>query len=67
MAAQTEELRTLTVKQLGEKTGIQVWRIQQMVRERKGPPFFRLGRTIRFRAKDVDAWLDQQCNIQNEA
>jgi predicted DNA-binding transcriptional regulator AlpA len=25
-----------------------------------GPPFIKLGRSVRYRKSDVDAWLDQQ-------
>lgn len=53
-------LLTLTVKQLSKATGIQVWRVHQLVAEGKAPRHFRVGRVIRFRAKDVDAWLDEQ-------
>lgn len=53
-------LRTLTVKELSKATGIQVWRLHQLVAEGKAPRHFRVGRVIRFRAKDVDAWLDEQ-------
>ena len=55
-----EQLRTMTVKELAKATGFQVWRIHQMVNEGKSPPFFRVGRTIRFRAKDVARWMDSQ-------
>lgn len=65
MASELEGLlRTLTVRQLSEETGIQVWRIHQMVAEGKAPRHFRVGRVLRFRAKDVDAWLAEQTNNQ---
>ena len=53
-------LRTLTVKQLAEATGIQVWRLHQLVAEGKGPPHFRVGRVIRFQASKVREWMEQQ-------
>lgn len=62
MANQVEALRTMTVKELAKATGIQVWRIHELVAAGKGPPHFRLGRVIRFRANDVDAWLAAQVN-----
>jgi excisionase family DNA binding protein len=60
MATETGELRTLTVKQLAEATGIQKWRIHQLVAEGHGPPHFRVGSVIRFRVTDVLKWMQQQ-------
>jgi hypothetical protein len=31
---------------------LRAWR-----REKKGPPFFRIGRSIRYSTRDLDAWL----------
>lgn len=64
--SEVQHLRTLTVKQLSEATGIQVWRVHQLVAEGKGPPHFRIGRVLRFRAKDVDAWLSEQSRQKEE-
>jgi predicted DNA-binding transcriptional regulator AlpA len=42
------ELRTLTLEELVAETGIQAWRIRELIKEGKGPPHFRLGRRYRF-------------------
>ena len=62
MAGEVEDgLRTLTVKQLAQATGIQSWRIFQMVKTGE-LPHFRLGKCIRFRVRDIEAWMDEQTN-----
>lgn len=33
----------------------------------KGPKFIKVGRNVRYRASDVDAWLDQQTREQTGA
>lgn len=60
MSGELDELRTLTVKGAAELTGIQVWRIYELIAANEGPPHFRLGRTIRFRVPDVKNWLEEQ-------
>lgn len=59
---EVENLRTLTVGQLSKVTGIQVWRIHQIVAEGKGAPHLRVGRAIRFRVNDVTEWMEQLTN-----
>jgi excisionase family DNA binding protein len=51
------ELRTLTLEELEAETGIQAWRIRELIKDGKGPPHFRLGRRYRFRVSDVRTWL----------
>ena len=43
------------------------WRIYEMIRNAAALPHFRIGKTYRFRAKSVDAWLDEQSNNQKES
>jgi excisionase family DNA binding protein len=53
-------LRTLSVRQLAISTGLPTWRIYEMIALKAAPPFMRIGKTYRFRAKDVDEWMSQQ-------
>jgi predicted DNA-binding transcriptional regulator AlpA len=55
-----EELRTLTVEELSQATGIQAWRIRELVKAGKGPPHFRVGMTYRFPVLGVRRWLGEQ-------
>ncbi len=53
--------RLLTEKEVEAEYGInhrtlQAWR----VRRSDGIPFLHLGRAVRYRAKDVEAWLDSK-------
>lgn len=59
-------LRTLSVRQLGISMGLPTWRIYEMIRRAEAPPHFRIGKTYRFRFRDVDEWLSQQTNNQKE-
>ncbi len=55
-----DELRTLTVEELAEATGIQTWRIRELIKADKGPPHFRVGSTYRFPVLAVRRWLADQ-------
>jgi len=55
-----DELRTLTVEELSAATGIQAWRIRELVKAEKGPPHFRVGTTYRFPVLGVRRWLEEQ-------
>ena len=48
-------VRHLTVDELGERLGVDRWALYGLVRARKIPAL-RIGRRIRFRLQDVEAW-----------
>ena len=52
--------RLLTTKQLAEMTGIPRWRVFELVAQGKGPPHLRIGKTYRFPADQVCAWIREQ-------
>jgi excisionase family DNA binding protein len=54
------ELRTLTVEELSQATGIQRWRIYALVKQGKAPPHFRVGSTLRFPIAGVRRWVEAQ-------
>ena len=55
-----EDLRTLTIAQLAEESGIKKARLRKLVRTGKGPKHFRINREYRFRYQDVKEWLAKQ-------
>jgi len=60
-------LRTLSVRQLAAAMGLPTWRIYEMIALEAAPPFMRIGKTYRFRVRDVDQWLNEQTNNQKES
>jgi len=52
--------KLLTVRQLAEATGIPRWRIHEMCARGKGPPFLRVGKTLRFAEDAVVKWIEEQ-------
>jgi excisionase family DNA binding protein len=55
-----DELRTLSVRQLAEATGIARWRVHELLAQGKGPPHFRVGRTYRFPVAGIRQWMQEQ-------
>lgn len=52
--------RLLSERQVAERLNIGEVTLQQWRARGKGPPFVRLGRTIRYREADIEAWLIPQ-------
>ena len=50
----------VTEKEIARKLGLVPETLQAWRRTAKGPPFVKLGRAIRYRLKDVEAWLAAQ-------
>lgn len=50
--------RALTTHQVSEFTGFASVTLQQQRERGEGPPFFRVGRSIRYRLGDVLDWRD---------
>ena len=49
----------LTSQQLAERLQVSLPTIKRWRREGGGPPFVRAGRSVRYRASEVDRWLEQ--------
>lgn len=47
----------LTTKDLARELNMSEVALAQMRQRAKGPTFIRLGRTIRYRRADIEAWL----------
>jgi excisionase family DNA binding protein len=52
--------RLLTVEDLADYLGVPVATLYQWRYRREGPPGFRVGRYIRYRPTDVEAWIEHQ-------
>ena len=49
----------LTLSQLASQLGVTVQTLYDLRSQGRGPRGFRVGRELRFRVREVDAWLDQ--------
>jgi excisionase family DNA binding protein len=52
--------RLLTVEELADYLVVPVATLYQWRYRREGPPGFRVGRYIRYRRTDVEAWIERQ-------
>ena len=56
----TDLEQLLTENQLADKTGISPRTLQKWRWEGGGPPYIKLGRSVRYRLSDVLEWLDER-------
>lgn len=49
--------RLLTAKELAATLNVPLWRIYELVDDRKAPPSMRIGKTLRFPEDGVIAWI----------
>ena len=61
-----EELRSLTMEELSEATGLPTWRLREMVKQGKAPKHFRVGTTYRFPVAAVRKWFADQTSSTKE-
>lgn len=52
--------KLLTVKEVAELLGVPVSTVYQWRYQGEGPPSLKLGRHVRYRPSDVEAWLKEQ-------
>lgn len=57
-AAETSEL--LDIKDVAKKTGVAISTLRHWRANNTGPKSARIGRRVRYRAADVDAWIAAQ-------
>ena len=55
-----EGVRAINESELARQANISTAVLRKWRREGKGPRFVKLGRLVRYLARDVDAWLDEQ-------
>ena len=56
----TESGAFLKEGQVASYLGISVKKVQKYRQRGDGPPYHRLGRAIRYKPGDIDAWLESQ-------
>lgn len=56
----------LTLEQVAERLNVSRRTIENLVRAKKGPRFIRIGRAKRFRADDVDAWVNAAASDKSQ-
>lgn len=58
----------LTAKQAAAYLGLQVQTLSVWRCQRRGPKFVRLGRAVRYRRQDLDAFIEANCveTVQSE-
>jgi excisionase family DNA binding protein len=66
MSSDVRVPKLLTTRQLAEATGIPRWRIHELCAQGKGPPFLRVGRTLRFAEDAVVQWIQDQSNTSHK-
>ena len=52
--------RLLSVQELANYLGVPMTTLYQWRYRREGPPGFRVGRHIRYRWSDIEAWIEHQ-------
>ncbi len=48
----------MSPEQVAEEFGVSLATVYKWRSQRTGPPGFRVGRHVRYRQSDIDAWLD---------
>ena len=56
----TEVPRLLRVREAAELTGIERWRFYELLKRGDGPPFMRVGRTIRISETALVEWIEEK-------
>lgn len=51
--------RLLRIKEVAKLTGIEQWRLYEMIEQGKGPPHMRIGRTIRISEVALIQWIEE--------
>jgi excisionase family DNA binding protein len=54
-----EDRRLLDAAEAADLLGISKGKLYELVREGGGPPVVRIGRRLRWRRSDIDAWVDE--------
>ncbi|MDJ0821574.1 MAG: helix-turn-helix domain-containing protein [Paracoccaceae bacterium] len=55
-----EPLRLLNRTEVEAKFGVSKRFLEMAVMRNDGPPFIKIGRLVRYRAEDIEAWIAQQ-------
>lgn len=64
MSAPTTEVRHLTIKDLAARLGVSEQAVRHHRMRGYGPPSFSVGRLVRYRLADVEAWEAAQLEAE---
>lgn len=59
--------RLLTVAQLAAELGLPVWRVRELIAQGQAPRHMKIGRTFRFPATEVEAWIAERVSLAQES
>lgn len=59
--------RFLTTKEASEYLGLQPVTLECWRSRGGGPPFVKMGRAVRYRSEDLDAWVDSRMRFNTHA
>lgn len=59
--------RLIGPEEISERWGISIRTVYSWRATQKGPPAARIGKHLRYRLKDVEAWLDEQITAGSAA
>jgi excisionase family DNA binding protein len=54
--------RLLRIREAAERTGIQRWRLYELIARGEGPPHMRVGKTIRISEVALIEWIEREHN-----
>lgn len=60
MASETGVPRLLSIKQVAEVTGLQRWRLYELLARGEGPRSMRIGKTFRISEAALVAWIEER-------
>ena len=66
MATEVRVPRLLRITEVAELTGIARWRLYELLKQGKGPPVLRIGKTFRVPADALVQWIEKQVKPQHE-
>ena len=58
--------KLLRVREAAKQTGIERWRLYELIKRGEGPPHMRIGRTIRISETALAEWIEQQHHVTTE-
>jgi len=55
----TKDSPAMSESELAQTANVSIAALRKWRREHKGPRYLKLGRLVRYLARDVDAWMDE--------
>lgn len=63
---ETQIPRLLRVREAAQMTGLERWRLYELIKRGKGPPVMRIGRTLRIPEHALAQWIEEQATTNEE-